>query len=91
MVDVDMNSMPLKVIGRDICLQTKSPSRLSNDHGPKGCPNTLWRDESKEIKDYMKVEDGGVHHKRYDEHYTKQVTIPKDILTSPILGRRSTC
>jgi hypothetical protein len=26
----------------------------------------------KEIKDYVKVENGGVHRKRYDGHYMKQ-------------------
>jgi len=38
------------------------------------------------------MENGGMHHKRYDGRCTKQqVRIPKDILTSPILKRRSTC
>jgi hypothetical protein len=32
----------------------------------------------KEIKDFVKVEDGGVHHKRYDGCCTKQqIKIPK--------------
>jgi hypothetical protein len=40
----------------------------------------------------MKVEDGGVHPKRYNGCCTKQwVRIPKGTWTSPILGRRSTC
>jgi hypothetical protein len=48
--------------------------------GPKRRPNILWREASKEVKDSMKVEDGGVHHKRYDGCYTKQqVKIPKAI------------
>jgi hypothetical protein len=37
-------------------------------------------EESKEIKDFMKVENGSVHHKRYDGCYTKQpIRIPKAI------------
>jgi hypothetical protein len=72
MVDVDMSSTPLKVIGKEVCLWTKGLSRLSKDPGPKRCPNTLWKEESKEIKDSMKVEDGSVHHKRYDGHCKKQ-------------------
>jgi hypothetical protein len=52
----------------------------------------LEEGNSKEIKDFMKVEDGGVHHKRYDGCYTKQrVKIPKAIKTTPILGKRFTC
>ncbi len=40
----------------------------------------------------MKVEDEGVHRKRYDGRCTKQqVRILKATLTSPILKRRSTC
>jgi len=78
MVDVDMNSMPLKVVRRETCLQTKGFSRLLKDHGPKRCTNILWREESKEIKDYMKVENGSVHRKRYDGCYMKErVRIPK--------------
>ncbi len=73
-----MNLMPLKVIGREICLQAKGTYRLSRDLGPKRCPNTLWKKELKEIKDFMKVEDGGVHRKRYDGCCTKQqIRIPK--------------
>jgi hypothetical protein len=45
MVDVNMSPMPLKVIGREVCLQTKGPSRLLKDPGPKRCPNTLWKEE----------------------------------------------
>jgi hypothetical protein len=45
----------------------------------------------KEIKDFVKVEDGGVHHKRYNGHYTKQqVKIPKITLMSPH-GRWDDC
>jgi hypothetical protein len=40
----------------------------------------------------MKVEDGGVHYKRYDGHCTKQrIRIPKVTWTSPILRRKPTC
>jgi hypothetical protein len=40
----------------------------------------------------VKVEDGGVHSKRYNGHYTKErVKIPKATQTSPIIKRRSTC
>jgi hypothetical protein len=40
----------------------------------------------------MKVENGGVHRKKYESHCTKQwVKIPKATWTSPILGKRSTC
>jgi hypothetical protein len=71
---------------------TKGPSRLLKDPGPKRHPNILWKEESKEIKDFMKVEDGNVHYKRYDGHCTKQqIKIPKAIWTSSILRRRFTC
>jgi hypothetical protein len=80
MVDVNMNLTPSKVIGKEVCLQTKSSFRLSKDLRPKKRPNTLWKEESKEIKKIMKVENGSVHRKRYDGHCTKeQVRIPKDI------------
>jgi hypothetical protein len=36
------------------------------------------KEKLKEINDYMKVEDGGMHDKRYNERCTKQqVRIPK--------------
>jgi hypothetical protein len=42
--------------------------------------------------DFMKVENGGVHYKKFNGHYTKQrIKIPKATWTSPILRRRSTC
>jgi hypothetical protein len=53
-------------------LQTKGPLGISKDPKPKRHPNILWREESKEIKDFMKVEDGGVHSRRYNGHCTKQ-------------------
>jgi hypothetical protein len=72
MVDVNMNLTPLKVIRREVCLRVKSPSRLSKDPRPKRHPNILWKEESKEIKDSMKVENGNVHHKKYNGCYMKQ-------------------
>jgi len=71
MVDVDMNPMPPKVIGKEVFLQTKGHSGLSKNLGSKRCPNILWREKSKEIKDFMKVENGGVHRKRYNGCYMK--------------------
>jgi hypothetical protein len=35
MVDVDMNSMPPKIIGKEACLWAKGPLRLSKDLKPK--------------------------------------------------------
>jgi hypothetical protein len=60
MMDVDVNPTPLKVIEGEACLWTKGPSKLLNDPRPKRCPNTLWKEELKEIKDFMKLEDGSV-------------------------------
>jgi hypothetical protein len=54
MVDVNMNPTPLKVIGKDACLRTKNLSKLSKDPRPKRRPNILWKEELKEIKDFMK-------------------------------------
>jgi hypothetical protein len=65
---------------------------LSKDLGPNKHPNIWRKEKSKEMKNSMKVEKGGVHHKRYDGHCTKQwVGIPKATWTSPILRKRSTC
>jgi hypothetical protein len=71
MVDVNMNPTPSKVIGKEVCLQVKGLLRLSKDLGPRRCLNILWREESKEIRDSMKMEDGNVHCKIYNGHYTK--------------------
>ncbi len=71
MVDVNMSLTPPKVIGREACLQAKNRSRLSKDPRCKKCPNILWREESKEIRDSMKVKDGGVCRKKYNGHYMK--------------------
>ncbi len=52
----------------------------------------LRRDESKEISDFIKVEERGVHCKKHNDHCMKKwVRIPKAIWTSPILKKRSTC
>jgi hypothetical protein len=40
MMDVDMNPMPPKVIGREACLQAKGFYGLSKDLKPKRHPNT---------------------------------------------------
>jgi hypothetical protein len=56
MVNFDMSLTPPKVIGRDVCLRAKGPYGLSKDLGPKRRPNILCREESKEIRDFMKVE-----------------------------------
>jgi hypothetical protein len=44
-MDVDMSSMPPKIIEREACLQAKGLSRLSKDLGPKRCPTILWKEE----------------------------------------------
>ncbi len=44
MVDVDMNPMPPKFIGREVCLQVKGLYGLSKDLGPKKCVN-IWKRE----------------------------------------------
>jgi hypothetical protein len=78
MVDVDISPTPLKVIGKKTCLRVKGLSGLSKDLGPKRRLNILWKDESKKVRDSMKVEDGGVHCKRYNGCCMKQrVKIPK--------------
>jgi hypothetical protein len=76
MVDVNMSLMPLKVM-KKVCLWTKGLFGLSKYPGPKKRPNVLWKEESKEIRDFMKVEDGGVHYKIYDGCCMKQIKIPK--------------
>jgi hypothetical protein len=63
--------MPPKVIGKDACLQARGPFRLSEDFRPKRCMNILRKDKSKEIRDSMKMEEGGLHYKKYDGHCTK--------------------
>jgi hypothetical protein len=48
-----MNSMPLKVIGKEACLRAKGLSGLSKDPRPKKRPNILWKEESKKIRDFF--------------------------------------
>jgi hypothetical protein len=55
MVVVDMKSMLPKSIGREACLQARIHFGLLKNLGPKR------REESKEAKDSMKVENGSVH------------------------------
>ncbi len=72
MVVVGMTLMQLNVIGRKACLWARGPFGLSKDPGPKKHPNIGSMYESKEIRDFMKVEEGGVHCKKYDGCCTKQ-------------------
>jgi hypothetical protein len=58
MVDVDVSLMPPKVIGKEVYLWTKGLFGLSKDFGPKRCPNIWKREKSKEIRNFVKVEDG---------------------------------
>jgi hypothetical protein len=69
MMVVGMSVMPLRVIGKEICLQVRGLFKLSKDLGPKRHLN-VWK-ESKETREFMKVEKGGVHHNRYDDHCKK--------------------
>jgi hypothetical protein len=49
--------MSLRVIGREVCLRAKGLLRLSKDLGPKRCLNIERKDELKEVKDFMKMEE----------------------------------
>jgi hypothetical protein len=40
MVDVDMEPMPPKIIGKKICSQAKGLLGLLKDPGPKSCRNS---------------------------------------------------
>jgi hypothetical protein len=71
MVAIGMSLMLLKVIKKEVCLHARGPSKLSKDLGPKRRPNIQKKEESKEMRDFMKVEKGGVHHKKYESHYTR--------------------
>jgi hypothetical protein len=73
-----MNLMSPNVIRKEACSWAKGPSRLSKDPKPKRHPNTWIKDESKEVRDFMEMEEKGIHRKRYDGHCIKQwVKIPK--------------
>jgi hypothetical protein len=75
MVVVNMNPMSLKVIGREACLCARGPLSLSKDFGPKKCPK---EEESKKMKDFMKVEERSVHCKKYEGHcMTQRIRISK--------------
>jgi hypothetical protein len=67
-----MSLMPSKVIKINICLWVRGPFRLSKDLGRTKCLNIFKREESKEMKNFFKVEEEGVHCKRYDGHCMKQ-------------------
>jgi hypothetical protein len=69
MVVIGMNSMPLKAIGRDVCLHVKGPFGLLKDSRPKRHLNTWKREESNVIKDFIKME--SVHCKRYNGYCMK--------------------
>jgi len=87
-----MSLTPPNVIGGMFVYKLKVIMGYERIMDPKMHPNILWKEKSKEIRDSMKVEDGNVHHKRYNGHYTKQwIRILKATWTSPILRRRSTC
>jgi hypothetical protein len=72
MVAINMSTMQLKVIRKEVCLKVRDLSRLSKDRGPKKHPNTWRRKKKKKVKDFMKVEEEGVNHKNYDGCCTKQ-------------------
>ncbi len=55
-VAIGMNLMPSKVIGKEACLQARGLFRLSKDPKPKSCLNTSRKEESKGMRDSMKVE-----------------------------------
>jgi hypothetical protein len=92
MVVVGMSSIPLRVIRRETCLWTKGPLKLSKNPRPKRCPNVWKREDSKEITEFMKVEEIGVQRNKHDGYCAKQwIIIPKVTWTLPNLRRRSTC
>jgi hypothetical protein len=61
-----------KAIGKEACLWARNHFGLPKDPGPKRHPNILRKDDSKEIKDFTKMKDGGVHCNRYDDRCMKQ-------------------
>ncbi len=52
--------------------QVKSLFRLSKDPGPKKHPHAWEKEESKEPKDFMEVEERGVLYNKYNGRCTKQ-------------------
>jgi hypothetical protein len=78
MVVVSMKWMPPKAIGRKVCLHARGHYELLKDFKPKKCPYIWRREELKEAKDFMKVEDGCVHRNKYKSRCMKhKVKIPK--------------
>jgi hypothetical protein len=63
MVAIGMSPMPPKVIGRETYLWARGLSGLSKDLRPKRHLNILRKENSKEVRDFMKVEERGVHFK----------------------------
>jgi hypothetical protein len=72
MVAIGMNLMPQKVIRKKIYLRVKSLFGLSKDSRLKRRLNTWKKEKSKEMNDFMKVEEGSVHRKRNAGHCMKQ-------------------
>jgi len=66
MVAISMSLMLLKVIRKEVCLQGKSPSCYQRIMDPRGAQTFEGKRKSKEIKNLVKVEKGGVHYKKYD-------------------------
>jgi hypothetical protein len=59
---------------------------------PKDIQTFYGKKNFKNLRDFVKVEDWGVHCKKYNGPCTKpRVKIPKATWTSPIIGRKSTC
>jgi hypothetical protein len=67
-----MRPISPKAVGRQACLRTKNPPKLLKDLRPKKRLNILMKEESKEVRDSMKTEDGSVHRNRYNGHCMKQ-------------------
>jgi hypothetical protein len=72
MMIINMSSMPPKVIKKKTCLSIRGLFNLSKDFEFNKHPNISRKEESKEIRDFIKMKKGGVHHKRYNDHCTKQ-------------------
>jgi hypothetical protein len=59
-VAIGRSSIPSKVIAKGY-LRAKGPFGFSMDPRPKRHPKILRKEKSKEMRDFMKVEKGGVH------------------------------
>jgi hypothetical protein len=57
-----------------ICLRTKNPFKLLKKFELKRHPNIWKNEESKETKDFMEMEKGGVYCNKYDSHCIKTLT-----------------